>query len=265
MAQMSMMGLGLGAVGSMISANGTLASGDAAMAAAQYNASASRNAAELSATATENASELSATATENSAELTAKAQELSGQFTQANDEFVAAQYRQNATNTRAQAQRSAFDINDQTRLALSTFQARAAGSGLNATGETPMSVVGQIGARGTYLALSEMANGENTARGMEDQATAAHLTGLAAKYGADLAAAGTRYSGAATAQATRYSGAATAQATRYGGQTSATAALMQGSAAKSASQSSALGTLASGFGSTMTKAGSLMYPTTAKI
>jgi len=259
-----MLGLGLSAAGSIISANGTMASGDAAMQAAEYSAAASRNSAELSATATERSAELSALATENSSELTARAQELSGQLSQASDEFAAKQFLQNASWTRAQSQRSAFDIQEQTRLALSTFQARAGGSGLNATGETPMAVIGAIGSRGAYLALNEMANGENSARGLEDQAKTAHLSGVAARYGADLAASGTRYAGAATAQATRYGAAATAQATRYAGEANATATLMQGKAAKSASTSTALGTLASGLGTTLSRAGSLYFPTSAR-
>lgn len=203
--------------GSGISAVGQLGAGEAANTAAQ----------------------MSATATRNAAAITAAAQEQGGALSQEQSEFQAEQLDQNAATTRGQSQRQAFDINNQARLALSTLRARASGSGLSATGETTSAVAGSIGQRGSYLSLTAMANGENTARGMEDQAYGARLTGAIANYGGQLAALGTRSGADATAAGD----------------------IFKGQAAQTASEFGAAGTLASGIGTATSNYGKVMFPT----
>lgn len=213
----TMLAVGGTIAGAGISAAGSISSGNAAKAAG----------------------DLSATATLNSSALTAQGQEEQGVFTQEADEYEAQQLDQNASTTRAEGQRQSFDIAQQTRLALSTLQANAGGSGLSPTGSTPLSVAGAIGARGSYLALSNMANAENTARGDEDAATAARISGAAAKYGGDLASEGTIYAGQMTAKG----------------------AVLSGDAAQTAGELGAAGTLASGVGGAAGTYAKLTFPT----
>lgn len=278
-------GIGASAAGTALTAQGMLASGqaqqqageidaEAATGSASLAAAAATNSAALSASAATGAASLTAGAALTSSALTAEGQELSGSLAQAEGQFEATQDIQNASTARAEAQRGAFDVDTSTRLALSSLTAKAAGSGLNAGGATTVAVARSIGERGTYLALSEMAQGEATARGLEDSAVAARITGDAAKYGSVLQAMGTiyagqttaeaaLYSGATTAQSARYTGAATSQADLYQGLMTAAASRLRGDAALTASQYGAEGTIASGTGSALTKAGALFYPTTS--
>lgn len=217
---MTMLAVGsmaLTAVGTGISATGTLASGSASQQAGLMAASSDLNAGVITATA----------------------QQQGGEIAERIAEVQAKQLDQNAGTTRAQAQRQAFDLKTQTRLALSTLQARASGSGLSATGSTPIAIARSIGARGAYLSLTAMANGENTARGLEDQAYATRMSGAAAKYGGELAAYGTI----------------------KGAQSSAQADIFKGNAAKTGSEYAAWGTLASGTGTALSNFGKVMYPT----
>lgn len=202
--------------GSAISATGALGSGSAAQQAGQ----------------------MAATAAINSSQITAEGQELAGKFQGEEAEYEAEELTQNASTTRAAAQRQALDIGQQTKLALSSLRAQSSGNGLTSTGETPVAIAGQIGARGTYMQLGVMAAGENTARGEEDEATAARLSGAAAVYGGNVSAV----------------------ATRYGGQATAAADIFQGNAAKTASEFQAAGTLASGFGAAASQYGMAKYP-----
>lgn len=110
-------------------------------------------------------------------------------------EFTATQLRQNATTAIAAAQRQAMDIRLRTAQVGSTFTAKAAGSGLSATGGTMLAEREQIVGRGEYQALSEMASGENTAVGMENEARAEIFAGEAEQYGADRSADAALYSG----------------------------------------------------------------------
>lgn len=218
-ATMMIASVGLGVAGAGISAIGTLGSGDAAA----------------------QAGEMSAAATRNAGAITAAAQESGGALAQKAAEYRAEQLDQNATTTRAQSQRQAFDLNQQTRLALSTLRARSAGSGLASSGSTPVEISSQIGSRGAYLSLTAMANGENTARGLEDAAFGERFSGAAAKYGGELAAYGTRAGSEAQAQAD----------------------VFKGNAQQDASQWAAAGTLASGAGSAFGNYAKFAYPTTS--
>jgi hypothetical protein len=111
-------------------------------------------------------------------------------------QFTAAQLEQNAAGAVASGQRSMFDTQAKTRSAMSTATARAAGGGVNAGVGSPAADVGQIAKRGSYLAAMDLFRGENTATGLENQASGVLYSGQAAEEGADLSAAGTIAGGA---------------------------------------------------------------------
>lgn len=173
--------MALTGIGAGISAAGTLAGGDIANQAAQMKAAALRSEASL----------------------------------------TAQQLTQNASTTRAVAQRQALDTRQQARYAEGSLTANAAGGGLSASGSTNVALTGQVASRGEYMALGEMASGENKARGMENEAAFT-------KYGAELNAEGALYQGEAAALGSKYS---------------------------------AAGTIASGLGSGLNMAGKLFFPT----
>jgi hypothetical protein len=142
----------------------------------------------------------------------AAAQEQGGLFAQQEAEFQALQLDQAAGDARAEAQRAAMEERHNAKLALSTLVARAASSG-GGTGGTVEKLASNIAERGEYQALLDVYTGENRARGLEDQATGARVSGAAAKYGADVEALASRYAGdtgltAARLKAGAYSGAA---------------------------------------------------------
>lgn len=108
---------------------------------------------------------------------------VAGQMQQAADENSAQQLEQNASLTRATAQRQALDERLKSNMVLSTLTAKGAASGVNLTGATPLAIAGEIGRRGEYQALTTMAAGENQALGMENQAAAERYSGTAALIG----------------------------------------------------------------------------------
>jgi hypothetical protein len=77
---------------------------------------------------------------------------------------------QKAMQERALAQRAAFEKRREGRLATSTLVARAAASGTSATDPTIIKLGGDIAGRSEYLALSDMARGEQAGRDQEDRA-----------------------------------------------------------------------------------------------
>lgn len=132
----------------------------------------------------------------NAAEAAGKAANASAQFTAKQQEIAAGE-------ARASAQRAHFEKQRETRLVLSTLQARAASSGGGADDPTIVGLVGDIGARGEYESLMEMYKGENRARGLEDAAISSRLTGEASlaegrskRKAASLSALGTIIGGA---------------------------------------------------------------------
>jgi hypothetical protein len=62
------------------------------------------------------------------------------------------------------------------------------------TDPTVLNPCGAIAGRGEQMALTELANGENSGRGLEDKATATRLSGEAAQTGSYYSAAGTLFS-----------------------------------------------------------------------
>ena len=135
----------------------------------------------------------------------AQAAEQAGQAAQQAKEFEAKQYGMQAKEARATAQRGALETRRQGRLLQSTLQARAAAGGGGATDPGVLNLAGDIAGRSEYQALLEMAQGENRARGLEDVATGARMTGAAELAKAQGAAAGLRYQDEAQKRAAKLS------------------------------------------------------------
>jgi len=113
-------------------------------------------------------------------------------------EYEAEQYRRNALQARAAAQRQAFEQRRKKELALSALQARAAASGAGADDPTIITLAERIAGRGEYLALTEMFAGEEEARGMAGKAQAAEFRGEMRQLGSFFDAAGTILGGGAS-------------------------------------------------------------------
>jgi hypothetical protein len=88
----------------------------------------------------------------------------------AQQEYAARIADQKAMQERAVAQRQAFDKRREGRLATSTLVARAAASGASATDPTIIKLGGDIAGRSEYLALSDMARGEQAGLDQENKA-----------------------------------------------------------------------------------------------
>ncbi len=107
----------------------------------------------------------------------------------------ALQMDQQATQARASSQRTMFEHQRQTDLTQSQLQSRAAASGAGAQDEGVIKLGSDIAGRGEEQSLMDLYNGENTARGLEDSATAKRASGDAAKTGSMFSAAGSLISG----------------------------------------------------------------------
>lgn len=127
------------------------------------------------------------------AEFKAQALEQGGLFAEQQGDFEAGQLRASAAETRAVAQREAFEKRRAGKLAMSTLIARAAASGGGATDRTVLRVGEQIADRSEYMALADMFTGESRARGLEDQATATKMSAAAKRYGMGVDAIAARY------------------------------------------------------------------------
>lgn len=95
--------------------------------------------------------------------------------------FKAAQEDMAAQESRAASQRVSLDKAHDTTLVLSKLQARAAASGGGADDPTVTTLASGIAGRGEYEQLMSLYTGENRARGLEDEAMGARLTGDAAE------------------------------------------------------------------------------------
>jgi hypothetical protein len=98
---------------------------------------------------------------------------------------------QQATQARASSQRQMMERQRQTALVQSQLQASAADSGAGAQDPTVLNLGGAIEARGEEQALTDLYNGENTARGLEDSAKAKRASGSAAQTGSTYSSIGT--------------------------------------------------------------------------
>lgn len=113
-------------------------------------------------------------------------------------ESKARQLEQAATQERAKGQRQMFEKQRETQLVQSKLQARASADGGSATDPGVLKISEDIAGRGEQQALMDLANGENSARGMEDQAKASRISGQAAQSGSRFSAFGTIAQGAGT-------------------------------------------------------------------
>lgn len=111
-------------------------------------------------------------------------------------DFQAAQAEQQAQESRAASQRQSMESRRKGMEALSTLQARAAASGGGADDPTVQKLGENIAGRSEYQALTDEYTGENRARGYQDRATAARMSGDAAVTGSYFKAAGTLLDGA---------------------------------------------------------------------
>ncbi len=123
--------------------------------------------------------------------------------------FEAVQLDQSAQESRAASQRTALEDRRKSKLLASTLQARAAASGGGAADQTVVDLGRDIAGRGEYEALTSMYTGENRARGLEDSAMGARMTGeallaegKAKKKASYLSAAGTLIGSAGSAYGT---------------------------------------------------------------
>lgn len=98
------------------------------------------------------------------------------------DNYRATLLEQQAGQTRAASQRTALDQRRQTTLVESRARAVAAASGAGASDSTVNDIEGRIAQRGEYAALSSLFNGEERARGLEDQGAGVRFEGAEAGY-----------------------------------------------------------------------------------
>lgn len=107
-----------------------------------------------------------------------------GEFTQQMDN-------QNAAQALASGQRKAFDTQDKTRSLMSTAQARAGASGVDAGVGSPASIQGDIAKRGSYHSLMDIFNGQSEGVGLQNQGNVAQWEGDQKQSNSELAAGGT--------------------------------------------------------------------------
>lgn len=101
-------------------------------------------------------------------------------------EFEAKQAERASAEERAAGVRASQDRREKTAFLLSEQKAKAASSGGGVTNPTILDIMGETAQEGDYLARSDVAAGENKARGLLDQAAASRYRGKAAFRGAIL-------------------------------------------------------------------------------
>lgn len=121
-----------------------------------------------------------------------------GRMGQVAQQFKAQQLNQQAVQSRAVAQRQALETGLKTTYALSELQAKAGSSGGGASDPGVISLTGQVAGRGKYLALADMYEGENRARGLEAEAEGAEFTGNALRIEGEEKRSASRYAAAGT-------------------------------------------------------------------
>lgn len=92
-------------------------------------------------------------------------------------EFEAKQLDINAKNEQATAQRQMLQLRRQKKLALSSLQARAAGSGFTATDPTSLSIADEIEKYGTYQEQAAMYGGRQAATDLNLSAAGRRFSG----------------------------------------------------------------------------------------
>lgn len=105
---------------------------------------------------------------------------------------------QRANEARAAAGRQMEQTRRKTELTQSRLRAVASTATGKATDTGTLNLGSDIAQRGEYSAMMDWAQGENRARGFEDQAAAARFKGKAARTGSYLKAGGTLFDGIGT-------------------------------------------------------------------
>jgi hypothetical protein len=108
-----------------------------------------------------------------------------GQMQQTAANYQAAQLDQNATQAIASSQRQMLDTNLKTSLAESTSTANAAANGVNAGTGSAATNVGNLAARGSYMAAMDLWNGQSKATGLENEAQGVRYSGALAAIGGE--------------------------------------------------------------------------------
>jgi len=106
-------------------------------------------------------------------------------------DYEAAQLEQNAGQQAASAQRSAMEDRRQAQIAQSRALAVAAASGGGASDPTVINIISRLSAEGTYRSMSDLYEGREKARQMQEQAAASRYSGQRAQQAARLSAAAT--------------------------------------------------------------------------
>lgn len=121
-----------------------------------------------------------------------------GQMQREAYKMEAVQAEQRANEARAAAARQQYETRRKTDLVQSRVRAVAAASGASTTDAGTLGAEQSIAERGEYSALMDWAQGENRARGFEDQASAALYKGKVAEKSSYFKAAGTLFDGIGT-------------------------------------------------------------------
>lgn len=108
---------------------------------------------------------------------TSKAYKAAANSSVKNAKFEADQLNRQAGQERAASQRQAIEEKRAANKAINRAKLLAASSGAGATDPDIINIVGNIAAEGEYNALARLYTGEETARGLEDQAAAVIYNG----------------------------------------------------------------------------------------
>ena len=121
-----------------------------------------------------------------------------GKADKASADYEAAQLDINAKEEMAAAQREGEEYRRKKELALSSLQARAAGSGFSATDPTALALADEISKYGTLQEQMAMYGGKSRRAGLEAQAAGRRMSGRAARTGSYYKAGATILGGIST-------------------------------------------------------------------
>lgn len=105
-----------------------------------------------------------------------------GQLQQAADQYQADQATSQEGTVIGAAQRQMLDTQLKTKLMSSSLEANAAAGGVNAAVGSPLATEKSIASRGTYQALMDLAQGQNRAVGLENEAKGDVFSGDIAEW-----------------------------------------------------------------------------------
>lgn len=117
-----------------------------------------------------------------------------GRMQQNQDNYQAAQIRENASSEIGAAQRTMLDDQQKTRLTEGKITAMAAGSGFTAGTGSPGAIAGEVARRGSYQAAMDLFNGENASTGDLNKAAGIEYSGDIAAAGGQMQQTASEYS-----------------------------------------------------------------------